>query len=239
MIFMELEQLMTSKRTCSAGGRSAGCFRAGVVSVMVLAACGGCMDTGGASFGEEPEEKPAVTYKGLASQKCAVLVWADGRTRSEYNQVQVDLARAFQDKLMGQMPQDKSGKPDATAPQFIDPRSVVRYQREHPETESLPIVEVAPRLGVGRVVYIEVEQLQLQSPRSILLLKGDGAATLRVVEVAEGKAKIAFEEAGIAASYPKNAPEGVVPTDKINERTIYEGTLAALAGKLAARFEGK
>jgi hypothetical protein len=192
---------------------------------LISIGCPGC--AGGGTSDDEAAEKPEVTYAGLAGQTCAVLVWADLATRTEFNQAQIDLARALQGKLV---------KPEVPASQFIDPRSVVRYQREHPEMEGLPITEVAPHLGVTRVVYVEIEQLQTQSPRSILLLKGAAKATLRVVEVAQGKARIAFEEAGITASYPRDVREGVVPGDRINERTVYEGTLLELATKLAARF---
>ena len=199
--------------------------------------CAGC-SSGGLAEEEEAAEKPEVRYAGLAGQKCAILVWVDSFTRTEFNQVQIDLARALQGKLAKKPSQDEKqpAKPDPSSPQFIDPRSVVLYQRQHPEIEGLTIAEIAPHLGVPRVIYVEIEQLQTQSPRSILLLKGIGKATLRVVEVADNKAVVVFEEAGITAKYPRNVRDGVVPTDKINERTVYEGTLVELATKLAARL---
>lgn len=204
----------------------------------------GCSNTVGKDPDARPEiETPDKTYKGLAGQKCAIMVWAGWGTRLEYNQIQLDLARLLEPRLAALFSVDKDSKKErrSPAPSFLNPASVVRFQREHPEIDGQPITQVAPRFGreVTRVIYVEIEDFSAQSAQSIMLLKGMAKATLRVVEVSNGQAYVAFEEHGIEAHYPPNAPEGVVPTDKINARTIYEGTLTLLADKLAARFEGE
>ncbi|MGE5612467.1 MAG: hypothetical protein ACM359_24680 [Bacillota bacterium] len=203
---------------------------------LVLLLVGGCGNDRSLFDEGEPEESPALTYKGLAGQKCAILVWADSRIRSEYNQVQVDLGRLLVADLA---PKKEGEKPDPTGVQFIDPRSVVRFQREHPEFDGMAVTQVAPKLGAARVIYVEISELQTQSPRSILLLSGYAKATLRVVEVYDTEVKIAFEEPGITVHYPHNAPAGVVPNDQVNEQSIYQGTLTSLASKLAARLKVK
>lgn len=208
----------------------------GILSLALLA-LGGCGSDRSLFDEGEPQESPEVTYKGLGGQKCAVLVWADSRIRSEYNQVQVDLGRLLVANLTPKA--DSKEKSESAPVQFIDPRSVVRFQREHPEYDGMPVTQVAPKLGAGRVVYVEIEELQTQSPRSILLLSGYAKATLRVVEVYEQEVRIAFEEPGITVHYPHNAPAGVVPNEQVNEQTIYQGTLSSLASKLAARLKVK
>jgi hypothetical protein len=70
-----------------------------------------------------------------------------------------------------------------------------------------------------------------------MVLKGHAKANLRVLEVSGGVATLAFQEDGIIARYPPDQPEGVIASDKINVRTIYEGALDLLAEKLAARFK--
>ena len=88
-----------------------------------------------------------------------------------------------------------------------------------------------------RVIYVELEDFSAHSARSILLLKGEAKATLRVVEVDEGRrAKVVFDEPGLTANFPHNAPEGVMASDKMTVRTVYEGTLAQLADRIAVRF---
>jgi len=196
--------------------------------------------SGGCATDQHPQnryvEKPSAVYEGLKGHKSAVMVWADWRTRTEYNQIQVDTAKQLTEKLE-KNPKKDSKKSEAPAMQFVNPASVVRYQREHPEVMSMPIAEVAPKLGAQRVIYVEVEEFAAHAPDAIMLLRGHAKVTLRVLEVAGDKATVAFEEAGITANYPPESPEGVVPTDKVNVRTIYEGTLNLLTDKLAARFK--
>src|SRR6266480_4283936 len=205
-------------------------FLAWVVSV--------CLTVGCASEEKSQNkyvEKPAAVYEGLKGQSCAVMVWADWRTRTEYNQIQIDLARRLTEKLSKGKKDGK--KSESGALEFIDPVRVVRFQREYPEVMSMGITEVAPKLGASRVIYVEFDEFSAHSPEAIMVLKGFAKATLRVVEVSGGVAKVAFEEADIHAHYPPDSPEGVVASDKVTVRTIYDGTLELLAEKLAARFK--
>lgn len=204
---------------------------------LLLSAIAGCGLIQSPPSGEDP--KPEKTYKGLAGQTCAVMVYADWQTRVNYSQIQGDLAKAVQQRLQKQLNGDsenKDKKPAGPQTQFLNPLSVVRYQREHPETEAMPIAEVAPKLGVGRLVYVELNSFSSQSPDSIMILKGLASATLRVLDIANGKATVAFEETGVEAHYPPDAPEGVAPSDKYSFRTVYNGTIEKLAERLASRF---
>lgn len=215
--------------------------------VLGLAIClAGCGTTPEVGEGFNAIPTPDHQYTGLAGQSIAVMVWTDWQTRTEYSRIQLDLARATQTRLeqiyvKGDPKKDEkkadAKKEESPAVEFINPASVVRFQRERPETEGQPIVKIAPRLGVTRVVYVEVENLDAHAPQSIMLLKGSAKATLRVVEVApDGTATVAFEESGISVNYPPNAPEGVIPDDKRTVRTIYEGTIARLAEAIGVRF---
>ncbi len=200
-----------------------------------------CIPPGCASD-QQPKNKyietPAQQYEGLKNHTAAVMIWADWRTRNEYSQIQLDLGKALTRKLDEHFQPKKEGKkPEPTVVQFTNPASVVRYQREHPEVLSQPIGEVAPRLQAERVVFVELEDFSAHSPEAIMVLKGTAKANLRVLDVSGGVAKLAFEESGIAAHYPPDQPEGVIPSDKINVRTIYDGTIDLLAEKLAARFK--
>jgi hypothetical protein len=178
------------------------------------------------------------TYGGLSGQSVAVMVWADWKIRADYAQAQLDLARLVQQRLEARTQATKN--PEKTSgTRFINPGSVLRYIREHPDAEGLPAAEIAPKLGVSRLVHIELEEFEAQSPQSILLLKGTGKAVLRVVEVHAGRAKIVFEERDLKVNFPPNAPEGVTQSDKYNVRTIYEGTLIQMADRVAAHFKEK
>src|SRR4051812_3511980 len=147
----------------------------------ILCALGGCA----AEQKEKSKwvETPAVLYEGLKGQSCAVMVWADWRTRTEYNQIQLDVGKKLTQKLEEHFKPKKEGKNPETLVTFTNPASVVRYQREHPEIMTRPIAEVAPRLQAGRVVYVEVEEFAAHSPEAAMVLKGNAKATIRVLEV--------------------------------------------------------
>ena len=213
-------------------------MRVGIFLAVILSLC----LAGGCASDQQPKNKyvetPAVLYEGLKSHSCAVMIWADWRTRNEYSQIQLDLGKSLTKKLDDHFQPKKEGKkPEPTVVQFTNPASVVRYQREHPEVLSMPIAELAPRLQAQRVVFVELEDFSAHSPEAIMVLKGYAKATLRVLEVSGGVATLAFEESGITAHYPPDQPEGVVASDKINVRTIYDGAIDLLAEKLAARFK--
>jgi nucleoside diphosphate kinase len=209
---------------------------------ILICVTGACLAGGCASEQQQPQnkfvEKPAFLYEGLKGHNCAVMVWADWRTRTEYNQIQIDLAKLLTKKLEDHFQPKKEGKKqEPPSVQFTNPASVVRYQREHPEVMSMPIVEVAPRLQAERVVFVELEEFTAHSPEAVMVLKGHAKATLRVIEVSGDTAKVAFEEMGITARFPPDQPEGVIASDTVNVRTIYDGALNLLAEKLAARFK--
>ncbi|HEV8377871.1 MAG TPA: hypothetical protein VGP99_03395 [Tepidisphaeraceae bacterium] len=208
----------------------------GIVLVAgILCAVGGC-----ASEQQQKNkyvETPKVVYEGLKGHSCAVMIWADWRTRTEYSQIQLDLGKMLTKKLEEHFNPKKEGKKQETTVRFTNPASVVRYQREHPEVMSMPIAEVAPRLQTQRVVYVELEEFSAHSAEAVMVLKGTAKATLRVLEVNGAEGKVVFEEAEIAAHYPPDRPEGVVESETVNVRTIYDGTIDLLAEKLAARLK--
>lgn len=231
------------------------------LAVLTVAALllGGCESSPTAEQERNAVPVPSAQYAGLQGQSVAVMVWVDWSVRTDYPKIQLDLARLTQERLESLYPpplegaaepkeapkkeaskkeSKKKDKDDELPPTtYINPASVVRFQREHPEIEGQPIVRVAPRLGVTRVVYVEVERFEAQSPQSIMLLKGMAKATLRVAEVnAEGQAAVAFEEQDIEVQFPPGTQEGIIPDQKKDIRWVYTGTVERLAEALGVRF---
>lgn len=206
-------------------------------SYVLLALLAGCAAFGGPE-GKPEEDNPPKTYGSLSGHTVAIMVWVDAPTRTEYPTIQLDLAKMVRDRLQEKMKPEEEKKKNPPPPtRFIEPASVVRFQREHPGIEATPIEQVAPRLSVERVVYVELERFETQSPRSVMLLKGSARASLRIVEVVNRKATVVLEEVGIKADYPPHAPEGVMASDQYNIRSVYDGTLSLLADRLANRFD--
>ena len=203
--------------------------------VTMAVAQGGCelLMLGARAF--DVEGRVDKEYDGLAKQSVAIMVWTDRGTRVDFPTIQADLARVMQSYLADAQVRRK--KKHLEGARFIDYRSVLRYQRDHPEIDGVSITEVAPRLNVSRVIYIEIERFELRSPMSIELLKGTSKATLRIVEVTDGVAKIALEDSEVIAEFPEKAKEGVAPSDKINDVRVYQGLVSQTTKELAQRLK--
>ena len=170
-------------------------------------------------------------YRGLQGQSVGVMVWADPGLRMDWGQrLQTDLALSVQNKLATSKADEVKG---TTFPD--DPRSIVQYQQDYPQVEAMDILKVAPKLGVSRLIYIEIEQFTTRSSQAVDLLRGEASATVKVVEVsADRTAKIGYVENGVRIVFPpKSRPEGVPGSDVY---PIYVGTVEGLATAVANRF---
>lgn len=171
-------------------------------------------------------------YAGLAEQSAGVMVWVDRAAKFEWESIQIDLANQIQNKLSGNPAKELKGTTWPVSAGFV-----LRYQVEHPGIEAIPITDTAPKLGVSRLIYVEVEQFSTRAEATYQMFRGSVTATLRVVEVSGGTAKIGYEEAGIRAFFPpKSPPDGVV---NATDAVIYRGTIATLAQEIADRLASR
>ena len=129
------------------------------LGAVAAGAMSGCNVIGAvAQFAPEPDIGSA--YANLRGQTVAVMVWVDRGARIDYPSVQADVAHGLTNKLSQLTnPKDKHDKPtpELEAIRYLDPMTVIRFQDDHPELEGMPPTDVATRLGVTRVIYIEVK----------------------------------------------------------------------------------
>jgi hypothetical protein len=170
-------------------------------------------------------------YNGLAGQTVGVMVWADRGVRIDFASIQVDLANAIQKRLAAAAPKEKLLK-GATFP--VQPASIVRYQQDHPEIEGAPVANVAPKLGVSRLIYVEIENFATRSDLSTDLYRGTASATVKAIEINNGQVKDGFSENGIKIAFPPKAPREGIPN--VGDYKIYAGTVDSLATQIANRF---
>ncbi len=168
-------------------------------------------------------------YDGLAGQTVGVMVWADKGVQIDWNSIHLDLASAVQKRLQSSKDREMKG---STYP--VQPASIARWQQDHPESEGSPITMIAPRLGVSRLIYIELEEFATRSDLSVDLFRGSGKATVKVVEIDSGKATVAYTEQNVAAAFPPKAPREGIPN--AGDYRIYGGTVDALAGRISTIF---
>jgi hypothetical protein len=175
----------------------------------------------------------AAKYAGLTGQSVAVMVWADRGLRIDWQTIQLDTATAIQSLLQQQQSARKVKElKDTTFP--LQPRSVVRYQLDHPELEAMPVTEFAPNLGASRLIYIEIEHFATRSDMALEMYRGSATATLRIVEITDGTARVAYEENNVSAVFPKNArPEG---DPRGRDDLMYAGTVRTLAQEIVNRL---
>jgi hypothetical protein len=174
-------------------------------------------------------------YVGLANQSVGIMVWADTGVEIDFPSLRLDVASSLQKKLTEAQTVDAKHQPQLQGMKFPYPAaSYVRYQQEHPEIEGLPAVEIAPKLGDARLIYIEIEGFQTRSDTAVELFRGELTASLKVVEVVNGKAHVAYQEGGVASVFPPKAPAEGIPSS--NDLKIYRGLVGEFTTDLAKRF---
>ncbi len=168
-------------------------------------------------------------YAGLANHSAGIMVWADKGVLIDWGTLQIDLATAVQNKLQTAKTEETKGVSWPWPPQ-----SIVKYVRDHPAVESDPAVEIAPRLQVQRLIYVEVQQFRTRSETALELFRGQATVTLSVIEVENGKGKVAYTEDNIRATYPAKSPQDGLPN--IGDSKTYFGTVDSMATEIVNRL---
>ncbi len=206
-------------------------------SVLMLALLTGALlaPAGCAIFGLAAQALPhrqKAAYAGLKNQTVALMVAADRGVRMDWESISIDCAAAIQAKMQ-KLQKEKSAAELSGVTWPYEPRSVVRFQKDHPELELTPATDIALRLNVARLIYVEINQMTTRSEQATQLFKGKCVANLRVVEVKDGKAKVAYEENNVSVTFPEKTKEGVLNADNYK---IYLGTLDRFSTVIALKF---
>jgi len=171
-------------------------------------------------------------YKGLTNQSVGVMVWADRGVSIDWPDIQLDTAGSIQNKL--QLTQKAKAKELSGTTWPVLPQSIVRYQRDHPEIEAYPIADTAPKLGVTRLVYVEIQEFRTRSEAAVELYRGAMSANIKILEIADGHATVGYEEDGIRVVFPKNSKaEGSLEGEDVQ---IYAGLLDAFSDAFCERL---
>ena len=203
-----------------------------VLLAALLIAPAGCAVLGvAASALPSPPIKPRVV---LANNSVGVMVWADRAIRVSWPTLQRDVGARIQYNLKtAQDDKDHKEMLNVTFPYPAE--SFVRWQRDHPGFDAAPITDIAPRLHVQRLIYVEFDAFDTRSPNSVALYRGSAQATLKVYAVPAG-ATVASElyQEKISVTYPKASTEDGRPDS--SDAAMYNGTFGLLADEIAKRF---
>jgi hypothetical protein len=213
------------RRTVGSPARSA-VLGALLLAVMILSGTG-CQALSALASTAPENDKPQ--YNGLTGQSVAVMVYVDRGVLLDYPDLQLDLANTIQTKLEANKAPELKG---TTYP--VEPRSIVRYQKDHPELDVSDVRDIAPRFNVSRLIYIEVGDFSTRSDIATELYRGTINASIKVLAVAGGKATVAYNEGNVTETYPPKAPPQGVPNS--TDMEIYQGIVDNFALDVTERF---
>ena len=203
--------------------------------VLPLLALTGCQLLGLAAYKLTPPPTIQPKYTNLAGQSVGVMVWSDRGIRIDWPGASLDLANSVQTKFKKLQEAKKPPKQLKGIAFPVLPASILRYQKDHPEIEASPITDVAPKFGVQRLIYVELEDFATRSDASVDLFRGTAKATVRVIEIGpDGKANSAFEQNNVGVAFPPKAPLEGIPN--AGDQRIYVGTIDGLATEIVHLF---
>jgi hypothetical protein len=188
--------------------------------LLLILGTAGCAALGLAAHALPPPTIPA-KYTDLRGKSVAVMVWVAPGCRIDWPQLPLDVANGIQQQLQKSAKDKVREVEGATFP--LSAAMVVSMQEDHPEWSAQSVEEIAPRFGVSRLIYVEVENFQTRSDASVELFRGSMSGRLKVLEVNNGTARLAFSEDSVRIVYPTHGPEEGEPNK--NDYDIYRKTV--------------
>jgi hypothetical protein len=206
-----------------------------VLSILVslaLVTCAGCQLAGVAATTLQGEQDIAPAYSGLKGQRVAIMVWADEGVAMDHPGICADVANGLRAKLQECIDRKLSDLKNTT---FLSTAQVLRFQDAHPEIQADSAEQIALRFPAAtRLLYVEVESLSLHPNDSPDLSRGQVMADVRAVEVANGRAKLAYQCDSVGGVYPKQAPPEGIPG--LSDELVYHNSIDSLTSELAKLF---
>lgn len=199
--------------------------------LLALGTAGGCAAAGVAAD-KLTIHKVDAAYTGLAHQTCGIMVWADKGLLLDHPTLELDVAKGLQNKI--QEAADSGEGKEVEGIKWVDADRIAQFQENHPEIDGEPAEKVAPRLGVNRLVYIEISSFDTHPKDSVELYRGASEAIVRVLDVSNGVATTVYRDDSVSVIYPPKVPPDGVPD--LDELTVEHGTTDAMTTELAKIF---
>ncbi len=180
---------------------------------------------GAQAFGPDPHAVVDVEaeYFGLENQSVAVLVDADLATLYRFPTAQLETCAAITQQIAAHVPGVST----------VDPRQVVDFQQRNIYWNTATYSNLARRLGVKRLVLIELTEYRLHEPGNVNLFRGVIEANVSVAETDGPHPDDLAYSTHVIAAYPPGRPEGVPDADPV---TIRKGALDLFALYAAGKF---
>lgn len=211
-----------------------------LLACLVLISAGatsGCALLGLAASRAPPRTVPPA-YDRLAGNSTAVWVWVDAAVDLDYPRLSLDVATRIQKNLEDARDRGNNRqKKELEGMSFpIEPASIVKYQKRDTTLNMAPILQVAPKLDVQRLVYVEVPRFTTQGGAAPGLLRGVSEISISVVEIDRQtkQARMGYQEQGLRLAFPPDGPAQGSST--LDERSVYQGLALRIADEASMRF---
>ena len=220
-----------------------GLMLAAALAVLVFVAGCNVLGVVASKLPQPPEPAKVNLSEGLAApdkkdqapitRTVAIMVWTDRGINVDWPSLRGDLPASLLARLKKAQTEKANTLEAISFPYSAE--QVVRWQRDNPAADAMPVTEVAKLLKVDRLIYIEVLNFQTRTTESYDLFRGDMTVSLKVVDAKHaGGAKVIYDEADIASHFPRTAPpEG---TPRGSDAQMYVGVVNETADELARRF---
>jgi len=174
-------------------------------SALLLLLFSGCTVVGLVA-GKTSSVKVKPYYTGLKGQSVGVMVWAPRATRIDFPELQLAIAQSLEKKPKNARTAKAEQLLGTQFPPDRGPDAMYAIQQNYPGLMAEPIADVAPKLGVSRLIYIEVEEYTLHPETVPDLWRGMLTARVQVVEVDGGKGRPAYDDR-VSVKFPPAGPE--------------------------------
>lgn len=142
-------------------------------------------------------------YAGLAGKRVAVLVVVTDATLFEYPEAPTKLGRAVGSRIAG----------NVTGVSVVAPAEVTRFQNANPHWDSVPASALIERLGVERLVMIDVAEYSTHEPGNAHVFRGILAGNVDVLEGDGANPNNAVFSERVAIRYPEGTAVSVLAGD--------------------------
>jgi len=134
----------------------------------ILAPIGGMMENARREGSTEIEAE----YTGLDDKSFAVIVSADRAIQAEYPAVLARLTTEISERVSKQ----------TKASKYVPGARILNFQFENPRWSTWTPSELAKKLGVERIIFVDVDEYRLKDPGNRYIWKGVASASVRVSE---------------------------------------------------------
>ena len=186
----------------------------------------GCEAAGFIAQAVAPKPAPLLVkaeYRGLEHQKVAIVVDANQSLLFEQPLAQVEVSEAVSRKLAAHVP----------GIEITDARQVADFQNRNIYWNTVPYSQLAARLGVTRLVLIELTDYRLHEPGNVNIWRGVISGHVSVAEADGARPDDLIYDTAVTVSYPPGQPLGVLQAD---QRTMRFGTLDLFSHVVGGKF---